>query len=65
MHEWNQGGKPAVLKYNRLNGSVVKIPKYKNITIYHAIYIKLFSDGNFSYLTVYTYDVLSTTNNKI
>ena len=37
--------------------------KNKKITIYHAIYIKVFSDGTVSYFTVYTDDVLSTTNN--
>ena len=38
--------------------------KYKKITIYHAIYIKVFSDGTVSYLTVSTDDVLNTTNNE-
>ena len=38
--------------------------KYKKITIDHDIYIKCFSYGTVSYLTVYTDDVLNTTNNE-
>ena len=38
--------------------------KYKKITIDHAVYIKVFSDGNFYFLTVSNYDVLNTTNNE-
>ena len=37
--------------------------KYKKRTIYHAIFIKVFSDGNISYLTVYTDDIMNTTSN--
>ena len=37
--------------------------KYIKSTIYHAIYIKLFSDRTVSYLTVSTDDVLNSTNN--
>ena len=43
---------------------MVIIIKYKKITIYHAIYIKVFSDGTFSYISVSTDDVLNNTNNK-
>ena len=38
--------------------------KYTKIKIDHAIYIKVFSDGTVSYLTVSTDDVLNITNNK-
>ena len=44
--------------------AVVTILEYKKSTIDHAIYIKVFDDGTVSYLTVYTDDVLNTTNNK-
>ena len=40
----------------------LQLMKYKKITIDHAIYIKVFSVV--TYLTVSTYDVLSTTNNE-
>ena len=40
------------------------IIKHKNIKIDHTIYIKAFTDGKVSYLTVSTDDVLNTTNNK-
>ena len=40
----------------------VKFLKYKKSTIDHVIYIKIFSDGTFSYVTVSTDDVLNTTN---
>ena len=43
---------------------MVTILKYKKSTIDHYIYIKVFTDGTVSYLTVYTDDVLSTTNNE-
>ena len=42
---------------------MVTIIKYKKSTIDHAIYIKYFSDGTVSYLTVSNDDVLNTTNN--
>ena len=48
---------------NRLLDEVVTIMKYKKRTIYHAIFIKVFSDGNISYLTVYTDDIMNTTSN--
>ena len=44
-----------------LNGGL----KYKKITIYHAVYIKVFSDGTVSCLRFYADDVLNNTNNKI
>ena len=43
---------------------MVKILKYKNRRIYHAIYTKVFTGGTVSYLTVSTYDVLNNTNNE-
>ena len=43
---------------------MVTILKYKKITIDHAIYIKVFSDGTVSYLAVSTDDVLNTYNNE-
>ena len=44
--------------------TVVTISKYKKITIYHAIYIKVFYGGTVSCLTVSTDDNLNTTNNE-
>ena len=43
---------------------MVKILKYKKIIIDHDIYIKFFSDGTVSYLTISTDDVINTTYNK-
>ena len=51
-------------EWNRLLDEVITIIKYKKITIDHAIYIKFFSDGTLSYLTVSTDDVLNNTNNE-
>ena len=59
-----QGTKPAGQQWNILLDAVVTILKYKKITIYHAIYIKVFTDVTVSYLTVSTDDVLNTTNNE-
>ena len=42
---------------------MVTIIKYKKSTIDHSIYIKSFSYGTVSYLTVSAYDVINTTNN--
>ena len=42
---------------------MVTIIKYKKITIYHSIYIKVFSDGTVSYPTVSATYVLNITNN--
>ena len=59
-----QGIKPARQQWNRLIDAVVTIIKYKKSAIYHTIYIKVFTDGTVSYLTVSTDDVLNTTNNE-
>ena len=59
-----QGTKPSGRKFNRLLYAVVTIIKYNKSTIYHDIFIKVFSDGTVSYLTVSTYDILDTTNNE-
>ena len=59
-----RGTKPDGIQWNRLLDSVVTIIKYKKNTIYHAIYIKVLTDGTVSYLTVSTDDVLNTTNNE-
>ena len=59
-----QGKKLYGKQWNRLLGIVVKILKYKKITIDHAICIKVFSNGTVSYLTVYSNDVINTTNNN-
>ena len=40
------------------------ILKYNKITIYHAIYIKLFYGGTIYYITVSTDDFLNNTNNE-
>ena len=56
--------KPSGRQWNRILYAVVTIIKYKDITIDHAIYIKVFTDGTVSYLTVSTDDVLNTTNNE-
>ena len=64
MHEYNSRGKPSGQQWNRFLDAVVKIIKYKKNTIDRAIYIKLFSDGTVSYLTVSTDDVLNTNNNE-
>ena len=58
-----QGTKPAGQQWNRHLDTVVTIIKYKKSTIYHAVYIKVFTDGTVSYLTVYTDDVLNAINN--
>ena len=59
-----QGTNPAGRQWNRLLDVVVKILKYKKITIDHAIYIKFFTDGTVSYLKVSTYGVINTTHNE-
>ena len=43
---------------------MVPIIEYKKITIDHAIYIKVFTDGTVPYITVSTDNVLNTTNNE-
>ena len=60
MHSGFRSG----IQCNILLDAVVTIIKYKKSTIDHDIYIKVFTDGTVSYLTVSTYDVLSTTNNE-
>ena len=64
MYEWNSRENTGRRQWNILLVAVVTIIKYKKIVIYHAIYIKSFTDGKVSYLTVSTDDVLNTTNNE-
>ena len=59
-----QGTKQAGRQWNRLLDKMVTILKYMKITIDHAIYIKVFTDGTVSYPTVSTDDVLDNTNNE-
>ena len=61
---WIQETKQARLQWNQLLDAVVAILKPKKITICYAMYIKVFSDGIVSYLTVFIDDVLNTTNNQ-
>ena len=56
--------KPAGRQRNQLLDAVVTIIKYKKITIYYVIYIKVFSDGTLSYTKVSTDDVLNNNNNE-
>ena len=58
-----QGTKTSGRQLNILLDAVFSILKYKKSTIYHTIYIKVFTDGTFSYLTVFTDYVINTTNN--
>ena len=60
-----QGAKPAGRQLNKLLDAGITILKYKKITIDHAIYIKVFSDGTVSFLTVSTDDVINTTTKEI
>ena len=64
MHDQNSEKKPAGQKWNQILDAVVAIIKYNKCTIDHAIYIKVFDDGTFYYLTVSTDNVLNTTNNE-
>ena len=59
-----QATKPSGIKYNTLLDAVVTIITYKKITIDQDIYIKVFTDGIVSYLTVFTDDVFNTTTNE-
>ena len=59
-----QGTKPAGRQWNRLLDEVVIIIKYKKITMYHDIYIKVFTYGTVYYITVSTNDVINTNNNE-
>ena len=58
-----QGGKTAGRKCNRLIDAVGTILRYKNITIYHAIYIKFLYGVTVYYLKVSNYYILNTNNN--
>ena len=60
-----QAGKTSGRQLNRLLDAVVTILKYNKITIDHAIYIKVSSDGTVYYLTVSTDNFPCTTNNEI
>ena len=59
--EYKGGKKPE--KWKRLHNEVMKILKYKKIMVDNAIYIKVLYDVTVSYPTVYTGNVLNTTNN--
>ena len=59
-----KGEKPDGRKWNKLLDTVVTILKYKKITIYHTIYIKVLYDGTVSYLTVSIGDFLNINNNE-
>ena len=58
-----QGTKSAGRQWEGLLDAVVTILRYKKITIHCDIYTKVFYYVIVSYLTVYTDDVLNTTNN--
>ena len=60
-----QGVKLAGWQWNKILDSVVTILKYKESTIDHAIYIKVFSGGTVSYITISNGGVINTTNNKV
>ena len=64
MNEWNSGENPSGRQYNQLLDAMVTMIKYNKNTIYHTIYIKVFSDGTFSYLTVSTDDFLKNNSNE-
>ena len=55
--------KPAGRQCNWLLDAVVTILRYNNSTLYHDIYIKVFTGVTVSYLTVYTDDVINNTTN--
>ena len=59
-----QRTKPARRQWNQLLDAVATILKFKKHTIYHAIYIKVFSDGTVSYLEFSTDDVINATNTE-
>ena len=60
-----QGTTPTGGQCNQLLNAVVKMIKYKKITINHAIYIKVLSFGILSYLKVSIGDIINTTNHDI
>ena len=59
-----QGTKSSGRQWDRILDTLVKNIEYKKITIDNYLYIKVFTDGTVSYLTVSTDDVINTTNNK-
>ena len=59
-----QGKSTDGRQWNILLDALVTILKYNKSTIDHAIYIKVFTDGKVSYVTVSTDDVLDTNNNE-
>ena len=61
---WIQEIKPSGRQCNRLLDAVVTILKYKKSTIDHVIYIKVFTYGRVSYITISTDGVINTTNNE-
>ena len=56
--------KPDGREWNILLVTVATISKQKKSTIDHAIYIKVFTDGTVSYVTIPTDDFFNTTNNE-
>ena len=59
-----QETKPTGRQWNILLDAVVTIIKYNKITIYYAIYIKVFSGNTLYYLIVSSDYVINTTNNN-
>ena len=59
-----QGKKLAGRQWDKLLDAVMTIIKYKKSTSDNDIYIKVFTYGTVSYLTISTDDVLNTTNNE-
>ena len=64
MYDCNSRKSTNGRQWNILLDALVTILKYNKSTIDHAIYIKVFTDGNVSYVTVSTDDVLDTNNNE-
>ena len=64
LYELNSRNKVSCNTMDGILDIVVTIINYKKSTIDHAIYIKVFTDGTVSYITVSTDDVLNTTNNE-
>ena len=59
-----QDNKLSQQKWNQLFYEMVTNMKYKKSTIDRVIYIKVFSDGTVSYLTVSTDDVMNKTTSE-
>ena len=57
-----QEKKTAVQNFNCLLDAVLKVLKYRNIKIDHAIYIRVFSNETVSYFIVFTNDVIKNPN---